>query len=194
MTAASATKELADAGAFGVITAPATVRFERLLPGPVERVWGYLTEPDKIGKWLAAGSINGEVGGTIELTWNHAQLSRHVEPTPERFKKYQGAVTTWRITRFEPPRAMRVLWDEGGNTESDVTFELIPRDKKVLLIVTHARIPNREAMLDIASGWHTHLAILGDNAEGQEPRPYWSTWSTVREEYAKQLAQSPAQH
>ena len=32
---------------YGVATAPNEVRFERSLPGPVERVWAYLTEADK---------------------------------------------------------------------------------------------------------------------------------------------------
>ena len=32
-----------------------TVRFERLLPGPIERVWQYLTDGDKRAKWLCGG-------------------------------------------------------------------------------------------------------------------------------------------
>ena len=32
-----------------------TVRFERLLPGPIERVWEYLTDSDRRATWLAAG-------------------------------------------------------------------------------------------------------------------------------------------
>jgi len=35
---------------------PSTIRFERLLPGPVERVWAYLTESKKRATWLAAAS------------------------------------------------------------------------------------------------------------------------------------------
>ncbi|HEY1755821.1 MAG TPA: hypothetical protein VGG72_10525 [Bryobacteraceae bacterium] len=36
-----------------------TARFERLLPGPIERVWDYLTQPDLRRTWLAesAGDI-----------------------------------------------------------------------------------------------------------------------------------------
>jgi uncharacterized protein YndB with AHSA1/START domain len=34
---------------------PGTVKMERLLPGPVERVWAYITESDKRAKWLCAG-------------------------------------------------------------------------------------------------------------------------------------------
>ena len=33
----------ASAEPFATMPAPATVRIERLLPGPIERVWAYLT-------------------------------------------------------------------------------------------------------------------------------------------------------
>jgi hypothetical protein len=37
--------------------APAqAVRFERLLPGPIERVWDYLTKPDLQRTWLAGSA------------------------------------------------------------------------------------------------------------------------------------------
>jgi uncharacterized protein YndB with AHSA1/START domain len=39
---------------YGVLTAPDTLRIERLLPGPIERVWQYLTDSDKRATWLAA--------------------------------------------------------------------------------------------------------------------------------------------
>jgi hypothetical protein len=38
------------------------VRFERLLPGPIERVWDYLTKPDLQRTWLA------ESAGICEIT------------------------------------------------------------------------------------------------------------------------------
>ena len=40
---------------------PQTIRFERLLPGPIERVWEYLTQPDLQRTWLAesAGDFSG---------------------------------------------------------------------------------------------------------------------------------------
>ena len=43
---------------YGVATAPNEVRFERSLPGPVERVWAYLTEADKRRQWLAGGKVD----------------------------------------------------------------------------------------------------------------------------------------
>jgi hypothetical protein len=44
-----------------VLLDPPAVRFERLLPGPIERVWDYLTQPALQRTWLAASA--GELGG-----------------------------------------------------------------------------------------------------------------------------------
>ena len=41
----------------GVFDGTQVVRFERLLPGPIERVWAYLTESDKRSLWLASGAM-----------------------------------------------------------------------------------------------------------------------------------------
>ncbi len=48
---------------FGAHTGPGTVRLERYLPGPAERIWEYLTDGKKRGVWLAAGETEQRVGG-----------------------------------------------------------------------------------------------------------------------------------
>ena len=40
---------------YGEMLDDTTIRFERMLPGPIERVWEYITESDKRAKWLCAG-------------------------------------------------------------------------------------------------------------------------------------------
>ena len=47
-------KELPTSDAYGVLTEPATLKIQRLLPGPIERVWAYLTESELRRQWLAA--------------------------------------------------------------------------------------------------------------------------------------------
>ena len=37
---------------YGELLDESTVRFERLLPGPIDRVWSYLTKSDKRAQWL----------------------------------------------------------------------------------------------------------------------------------------------
>jgi uncharacterized protein YndB with AHSA1/START domain len=96
-------------------------------------------------------------------------------------------VSRWRITRFEPPRALSFIWDEGTDSESEVTVELTPQGNDVLLVLTHGRMPKTEPLAEAAGGWHTHLAILADNLAGRVPRPFWATHAAVQEEYARRL-------
>lgn len=79
---------------FGVIPEPGTVRFERLLPGPIERVWAFLTESDKRGTWLASGEMELRVGGRVALHFRHTDLSPVKEPTPERYKQYEDGTSS----------------------------------------------------------------------------------------------------
>ena len=59
---------------------PSTIRFERLLPGPVERVWAYLTESKKRATWLAGGEFDLRLGGRIELHFDNESLSDESAP------------------------------------------------------------------------------------------------------------------
>ena len=54
---------------------PSTIRLERLLPGPVERVWAYLTESKQRATWLAAGEFDLRLGGKVELIFDNDRLS-----------------------------------------------------------------------------------------------------------------------
>jgi hypothetical protein len=78
---------------------------------------------------------------------------------------------------------MSWIWDEGSESESEMTIELTPKGDDVLLVLTHGRLPKRESASDTAGGWHTHLAILSDNLAGRVPRPFWSYHAAVEEAY-----------
>ena len=172
---------------FGVVTAPATVKFERLLPGPIERVWAYLTVPEKRARWLAGGEMQLREDGRVTLEFDNKNLSAHVEPTPERYKEYDvGATMTGRITHCEPPRLLSFTWHEAAG-ESHVTFELTPKGKDVLLVLTHERLPNRTEMIGVSGGWHTHLAILEDEMKGRDRRAFWSTHLALESEYERRI-------
>ena len=62
---------------------PSTIRYERLLPGPVERVWAYLTESKKRATWLAAGEFDLRVGGKARLKFDNEKLPNEGAVPPE---------------------------------------------------------------------------------------------------------------
>ncbi len=76
---------------YGSIVAPGTVRFERVLPGPIERVWAHLTESEARGRWFASGPMELRVGGKVELFFQHTRLTD--EPTPEKFKEMEKGIS-----------------------------------------------------------------------------------------------------
>ena len=151
---------------------PSTVRFERLLPGPVERVWAFLTESKKRATWLAAGDFDLRVGGKIELRFDNESLSDEAAPAGAMGAGKHSA--HGKITRLEPLRLLSHTWSWDGG-ESEVTYELEPRGKDVLLTIHH-RLPDQQGIkIAVGGGWATHVGILADQLDGAKPRPFWST-------------------
>lgn len=164
---------------YGVITEAGAVRFERLLPGPIERVWEYLTDSEKRRTWLASGPMDLRPGGEMELTWRNSELARPDEVTPERFVKYEGMSMKGRIIRAEPPRLLIHSWDE----DAEVIYELAERGDKVLLTLTNRKLPNRAEVVGVSGGWHSHLAMLEARLEGREPPRFWDLVERVNRDY-----------
>jgi len=151
---------------------PSTIRFERLLPGPIERVWAYLVESKKRATWLAAGEFDLRIGGKIELIFYNDSLTEETAPAGAAgggMMKFEG-----KITRLEPMRLLAHTW-KWGEGDSDVVYELEPRGKDVLLTIHH-RLPEAGGLnRGVGGGWSTHVGILEDQLNGVKPRPFWTT-------------------
>ncbi|BEM28328.1 hypothetical protein SME05J_18980 [Serratia marcescens] len=174
---------------YGMIIEPGTLRIQRLLPGPIERVWAYLTESDKRATWLAAGAMKLENGAPLELEFRNSDLAGEHEPPPAKYKQHGGCVSNrGHITCLFPPRLLSFTWaEQDQGRPSEVTFELTEQGSAVLLTVTHRRLANRDEMLSVAGGWHTHLDILLDRLHDRAPQPFWSTHARQEEEYRARL-------
>ena len=171
---------------YGEIIEPATIRFERVLPGPIERVWEFLTDSEKRGLWLASGAMEPRVGGKLTLAYDNNDLSPDKTPPAEKYQGRGRATSQHTITRFEPPRFLGMTWGD-PNDPSEVNFELTPEGDRVRLVLVHRRLP-RATMLNVGPGWHTHLNILGDQLGGRSPRAFWTVFGEVSEYYEKRVA------
>ena len=163
------------------VVEPGTVKVERLLPGPVERVWAYLTDSRKRATWFAGGEFDLRVGGRARLEFDHASLSSE-KVTPDKFKNTERPQFDGTITRLEPMRVLAYTM-RFGERDSEVTFELAPRGKEVLLVITHRGMDERDLRVRIMAGWDVHTGILADVLNGVEPRPFWSTHAKMAKEY-----------
>ena len=173
--------DLTTLDAYGVLTEPATLTIQRLLPGPIERIWTYLTESDMRRQWLAAGEMEMKVGASVELVWRNDELTSPPGKRPPNFPEEHSLQC--KITELDPPRKLAITWGSSGG----VSFELEPRGSKVLLTLIHRRLPDRATMLNISAGWHMHLDLLVARVTGKEPEPFWDGWARLKTEYEPRL-------
>lgn len=172
---------------FGTLVDAHTVRFERLLPGPIERVWAYLTEPQFLRTWLAESSMALRVGGAVELRFD-------TDEVPARAQA--GAIDQGIITRYEPPHRLAYTWQKAPNgpVTSHVAFELEAVEDQVRLVLTHSKLQH-SSLASFGAGWHTHLAVLQARLQALEPSPFLSYFNTVLPRYragAVQIQQEKA--
>jgi uncharacterized protein YndB with AHSA1/START domain len=173
---------------YGELLDANTVRFERLLPGPIERVWSYLVEGDKRAKWLCGGNTDSSVGGKVEMHFHNASLSSQPDiERPEKYKDMPEKVSfSGTVTRYEPPHVLAHTWDFEDES-SEVCYELEDLGEHVRLVLTHMRLTTDNEVRSVSGGWHAHLDILVDVLEGREPRPFWKTHTPLEAEYERRL-------
>lgn len=140
-----------------------SVEFERVVAGPIERVWRHLTDTSLLPGWFGTGTIEPRLGGRVHLMDGHIR----------------GVVTLW-----QPPHRLSYTWNvfapgDGPDAvsaypQSYLSFALEPRGADVLLRLTHLpvldRFENQNAM-----GWHTFLDMLAASLRGEkvEERPFY---------------------
>jgi uncharacterized protein YndB with AHSA1/START domain len=109
---------------YGELLDESTVRFERLLPGPIERVWSYLTESDKRARWLCGGDVESTVGGRVDMHFHNMSLSSDEDiPRPEKYRDMPEKMSfAGKVTRCEPPYVLAHTW-EFGEESSEVCYE-----------------------------------------------------------------------
>jgi uncharacterized protein YndB with AHSA1/START domain len=164
----------------GTLLNAAEVRFIRLLPGPIERVWAFITDPAKRQLWLAGGTTATQPGDKFQLEFENRRHEIPCETVPEKYKEHAcniGSEAT--ITRHEPPHVHAFIWGGG-----EVIFELTPAGDEVKLVLTHRRLPDHKELLSVSGGWHIHLTVLVSKLTGSPQPPFWSTMEKLGNDYA----------
>lgn len=133
-----------------------SVSFERVLPGPIARVWHHLTDTKVLPQWFGNGTIEPRLGGSVRLMDGHIR----------------GVITQW-----QPPHRLFYTWNvfhpgDGADAasaypESYLSFTLEQIDRGVLLRLSHVPVLERFEKQN-AMGWHTFLDILGAVLKGEK--------------------------
>lgn len=173
--------DIAAPGAYGVLTEPTTLTIQRHLPGPIERIWAYLTDSELRRQWLAAGAMEMQVGSPFTLTWRNDELTDPPGQRPDGFAAEHSL--DGHITECDPPRRLGITWGSTGG----VTFDLAPAGNRVLLTITHHRVADPSMLLKVSAGWHAHLDILVARVTGEQPGPFWDGWLRLHDDYARRM-------
>jgi len=166
--------------------APDTIRLERTLDAPVEKVWRYLTEADLRRSWFMGGTDAG-ANGEFEVLVDHDNLSEDDDVAyPESYAEFKGAVWTEKVLRFEPSKLLQTTFQGGKN--GTVTYELSPDGDRTRLVLTHSGIANPVGAQDFGSGWNSHLTVLEERLAGRGVKDFWALHARSRDAVAKALA------
>lgn len=169
------------ADAYGVVREDATLTLERLLPGPIERIWSYLVDSDLRRQWLAAGAMEEKVGAAVELVWRNDELTDPPGTRPEAMGEEHRM--TCEVLECDAPQRLAISWGSTGG----VTFTLEPRGDEVLLTITHHRVTDPAVLLNVSAGWHAHVDVLEAKLSGTQATPHWDNFVRLRDEYAARL-------
>ena len=162
-----------------------TIRLERLLDGPPETVWRYLTQANLRSQWFMGGT-DATPGGEFDLLVDHDNLSDDADvPYPESYAEFKGTTWTEKVIRFDPPRLLETTFQAGKN--GTVTYELFPEDAKTRLVVTHSGIVSPVGAQDFGSGWNSHLTVLEERLAGRGVRNFGELHARSREAVRKAL-------
>jgi uncharacterized protein YndB with AHSA1/START domain len=156
--------------AHGTLVSRDTVRFERLLPGPIDRVWSYLTDSTRLLRWFSAGSVAPVVGGEV------------------RFDMGMNG----RVTVYDPPHTLEYTWNEpererGVVLDALVRFELTTEGEQVRLVLVHSRIPETTAP-QFGAGWHALLDALDAQLRDREGLPVMTAFAALEPMYAERFS------
>jgi uncharacterized protein YndB with AHSA1/START domain len=138
------------------------VRFERRYDAAPQEVWSALTEPERIGRWLAdVAELELRVGGRFLLRWHESDGTQE---------------TDGKILALEPGRLLELNWTYPGEPDSVARFELRPDGDGTVLVLDHRGLPPG-SIAGYGAGWHSHLDSLAAHLEGGQ-----ADWSARFEE------------
>lgn len=166
---------------------PTVLEIFRDLPGPIDRVWDYLTKSDLRQKWLSAGEVSPEIGGTIVFAFDHSRLSKH--PTPETHQDSGDQNMTGIVRVYDPPHHLAFSWPSAeAEAPTEVVIRLTETEQGVRLHLRHEKLLSDAYKSGASAGWHTHLDILSDLLNGREGRDFWEYFLRLEQAYQQRLA------
>jgi uncharacterized protein YndB with AHSA1/START domain len=159
-----------------------TVEFKRLIPGPIELAWDYLTKNELIKTWFADATIEPRVGGAVFIRFNDDEscATTGIRGTVLEFRKPHVVAFTWFQQRLQADGVRK------GVDEGKVRFELAERGDKVLLTLHHTGLPIHE-LANHSAGWDSFLRNLDSLLSGRGKIDFMATFKELHPRYVGRI-------
>jgi len=141
------------------MTEPLVVQREVRIAAPPATVFAFLTDPEKILRWIGTeATVEPRQGGLylVNVTGKDVARGRFTEVIPVHRLAYSFG---WDGRDEVPPGS------------SLIEIDLIDRDGGTLLRLTHSGLPNAAACASHEKGWTHYLGRLAEAAAGRDPGP-----------------------
>jgi uncharacterized protein YndB with AHSA1/START domain len=168
----------------GTILDVHTVEFKRLLPGPIEVAWDFLTKPELLKTWFAEVGLEPRVGGTVTVGFGKAGCSgggASVEGTVLEFRRPHVFAFSWIKLRPQPDGSIM------HSHEGEVRFELAEKGDRVLLTLLHSGLPTQE-LAGHSAGWHAYMDNLDSHIAGRGALDVMAIFHDLRPRYDERVA------
>ncbi len=136
---------------------PLIVRREVQIAAPPATVFAFLTDPEKILRWMGTeATVEPHLGGIylVNVTGKDIARGRFTEVIPVHRLAYSFG---WEGREKTPPGS------------SLIEIDLIDQEDGTLLRMTHSGLPDAEACASHEQGWSHYLGRLAVAAGGGDP-------------------------
>lgn len=164
-----------------IMTGPMRLEIRRVLNGPIDRVWEYLTDGNLRKLWFCGGTTAAEPGGAITFAFDHRLLS--TTGPPEKYADSEVVDMGGQVLVVEKPTKLKFTWNEmhvdGSSTVTILLKDL--GDKTELHLIHEDLVP--EIQPGVQAGWHAHLDLLLDLMNGEPVRDFWIHFNALEATY-----------
>jgi uncharacterized protein YndB with AHSA1/START domain len=141
---------------------PETLHAEIEIAAPQATVFAFLTDPDKIMRWIGEAKAEPHPGGIylVSVSGKHRARGEFTEVIPVHRLAYSFG---WEGREEMPPGSSLI--------EIDLVKNLVKKGGGTLVRFTHSGLPDAKERDAHEKGWNHYLARLAIAATGGDPGP-----------------------
>jgi uncharacterized protein YndB with AHSA1/START domain len=140
------------------------VQLEDLYDTNIDDLWSALTDPRRLGRWIAEVEGDLHPGGHL-----HTRFS-------------SGWEGTGRIDVCQAPHRLSVTLSPGTPDETVINATLAPEHDKTRLVIEERGIPLGELAYH-GAGWQAHVEDLTAHIHGREGADWHTRWTALKPHY-----------